>query len=72
MNQEPKNAVHSMPAEAFANFTRAVDEIRLRRSLDRLLVLMNSLDPSQRPKYLVDEVASQQRQLQELRDARNR
>ncbi len=54
------------------NFGRAVDEIRLKRNIEKLTSLMDSLDRSQRPNYLADEIASQRRILEQLRLERNR
>lgn len=52
------------------NYSLAIDEIRLERSINNLSDLVESLDKSVSPRYLLEEIAYQEQQLSSLRKNR--
>ena len=71
MNQASKELRQPVSTNSFDNFSRAVDEIRLRRNISKLQQLINTFDRAQRPQYLIDEIACQEEKLRLIRELRN-
>ena len=71
MNQQQKRVAPPVQEGMHENFGRAVDEIRLKRNIEKLTHLINSFERSRRPQYLIDEIACQERKLEHIRKQRS-
>lgn len=49
----------------------AIEEIKLERSISQLHKLVDSYGPDEKPEFLLDEIAQQNRQLLSLRKVRS-
>lgn len=56
--------------QAFNNYSLAIDEIRLLRSIKNLSELLKKYEKGRGPKYILDELAALQQELESLKQAR--
>jgi hypothetical protein len=72
MSQMMKNVNPAYRMPSLDRFSLAVDEIRLKKNLEKLTLLADRYGASRAPQDLVDEIAAQRRSLEKLKLDRDR